>query len=155
MEQVGVLLEEVGGLIRSTTALVSKAQPLPEDALGDREADARVSAFLTTESLGEEGRRLEERVSELGARLGSAAEQAAAASSEVPPGQPPAQGEPSPADREALKQALIEAAPLVVAAGASLSQATTEIEAGGLLDALGAESDAGKQLAEAQEAFFD
>ena len=155
VEQVGVLLEEVGGLIRSTTALVSKARPLPEDALGDREADARVSAFLTTESLGEEGRRLEERVSELGARLGSAAEQAAAASSEVPPGQPPAQGEPSPADREALKQALIEAAPLVVAAGASLSQATTEIEAGGLLDALGAESDAGKQLAEAQEAFFD
>ena len=155
VEQVGVLLEEVGGLIRSTTALVSKARPISENASGDREADARVPAFLTTESLGKEGQRLEERVSELGSRLGSAADQAAAAPSEVPPSQPPEQGEPSPADREALKQALIEAAPLVVAAGASLSKATTEIEAGLLLDALGAESDAGKQLAEAQEAFFD
>ena len=155
VEQIGVLLEEVGGLIRSTAALVSKTRPVSEGALGDREADARVPAFLTKESLGEEGRRLEERVSELGARLGSAAEQAAAAPIEAPPGQPPAQGEPSSADREALKQALIEAAPLVVAAGASLSQATTEIEAGILLDALGAENDAGKQLAEAQEAFFD
>ena len=155
VEQIGVLLEEVGGLIRSTAALVSKTRPVSEGALGGREADARVPAFLTKESLGEEGRRLEERVSELGARLGSAAEQAAAAPIEAPPGQPPAQGEPSPADREALKQALIEAAPIVVAAGASLSQATTEIEAGVLLDALGAENDAGKQLAQAQEAFFD
>ncbi len=155
VEQIGVLLEEVGGLIRSTAALVSKTRPVSEGALGGREADARVPAFLTKQSLGEEGRRLEERVSELGARLGSAAEQAAAAPIEAPPGQPPAQGEPSPADREALKQALIEAAPIVVAAGASLSQATTEIEAGVLLDALGAENDAGKQLAQAQEAFFD
>ena len=155
VQQIGVLLSEVGGLIRSTAALVSKDRPIPEDALAGGARDTRVPAFLTTGSLGEEGNRLEERVSELGARLESAAEQAASASAEPPTGSPPTEGGTSPAEREALKKSLAEAAPLVVSAGASLSEAVARVESGDLIDALGAEGAAGQQLADAQEAFFD
>lgn len=164
VQQIGVLLEEVGGLVGATNALATAGQAIDpgSGAAGAGPTAAALPAFLTPESLEEESRRIENRVRELGVRLeqaaldaqsAAAAETAAAGAAVDGASTPP--GEPSPADRAALREALVEAAPRVAEAAASLEASTAEIAAQAWLGALRGEAEAGRLLAEAQEHFFD
>lgn len=153
VEQIGVLLEETTSLVRGTSALLSAAVPAASAPVAIGGSPGRLPAFLTAASLEEEGRRLEQRVAELGERLSQAAAQAEASSATPAPG--PSQGEPSEADREALRVSLSGAAPLVSSAADELAFATTALASEQMRSALGAEAAAGRSLADAQELFFD
>ncbi len=166
VQQIGVLLQEVGGIVGATNALaaagrivVPLASPSPSGGIDSRPRG--VPAFLTAASLEEESRRLENRVRELGVRLAQAASDAEASASSgaagamAPPAVPASPGQPSEADRAALRAALAAAAPLVQGAARSMERATSAV-AGETFDlALRGEAEARQLLADAQEGFFD
>ena len=107
----------------------------------------------------EESERLGNRVRELGARLQQAsidaeASAAAGATGAAVP-DPASPGQPSPADRAALREALAEAAPRVVEAAEAMERTTQAIAVKRFIEALGDEAETDQQLARAQEAFFD
>ncbi len=164
--QIGVLLQEVAGIVGATNALgmAARVGDVPRTGSLDGANDPgpqRVPAFLNTASLEEESRRLENRVRELGVRLGQAAIDAqASASSGVPVASEPAAapmspGQPSEVDRTALREALVAAAPRVVEAAQSMERATASVAGEKFEAALREEAETGRLLADAQELFFD
>lgn len=150
VEQIGVLLGEVAQLGEATGALLARDRPL---ATSNEPAD--LPAFLTATTLSEEVLRVAQRTNELGARLGFAAEQAGEQAAAPPPPTPSAPGGPDPAAQQALARALVEAAPRVASAGQALDRAATAAGGADWPEALEAEGEAARELAEAQEAFFD
>jgi len=145
VQQIDVLISETGELVQKTAVLLASSTPSTD---GDERPEA--PAFLTPTSLGEDARRLADRVGELAGRLAAAA--ADAANADPAPGALPQPGAPDP---EILRQALAAAAPLVAEAASALEDATTSIVAEALRDALSGEARAGRVLADAQEHFFD
>jgi len=145
VQQIDVLIAETGELVQKTAVLLASSTPSTD---GDERPEA--PAFLTPTSLGEDARRLADRVGELAGRLAAAA--ADAANADPAPGALPQPGAPDP---EILRQALAAAAPLVAEAASALEDATTSIVAEALRDALSGEARAGRVLADAQEHFFD
>ncbi len=160
VQQIGVLREEVARLGGATGALATTDGSgalggSPAAGTGPRAARP-LPAFLTVESLGEESERLENRVRELGVRLQQAsidAEASAAAGAGDPA--PTAPGQPSEADRAALREALAGAAPRVGEAAQAMERTTQEIAAERFVEALREQERVDQQLARAQELFFD
>ena len=151
VDQIGILLAEVGRLAQSTDAL----------ARAGLAVDAALPAFLTQASAESDSREIEARVEELSARFAHAAEQAKVASSanefsfsSDPLAQNPEDPEES-ARQEAQRTALIEAAPLVEAAAVGMIGVSKGIGAGDYPVALLQEVEVGEALAAAQERFFD
>ncbi len=145
VQQIDVLIAETGELVQKTAVLLASSAPSPD---GDDRPEA--PAFLTPTSLGEDARRLADRVGELAGRLAAAA--ADAANADPAADAPPQPGAPDP---EVLRQALAAAAPLVGEAASALEDATASVVAEALRDALSSEASAGRALADAQEHFFD
>ncbi len=163
VQQIGVLLKEVGNLAGATNALAiaGRVGNPSGPASAPAAAATRIPAFLTRESLEEESRRLENRVRELGIRLEQAAidAEASAGSRSMAPNQPSAgesaPNQPSEADRVALREALVGAAPLVADSARSMERATSSITGERFAAALRDEAETGRLLADAQERFFD
>lgn len=160
VQQIAVLIQEVAGIAGATNALAAAGRmgdAPPVAGLDPR--TQRVPAFLTAASLEEESRLLENRVRELGVRFEQAAIDAEASAASGPAGAPSADpaepGQPSEADRVALREALVAAAPLVGEAGESMERATASIAGEGFEAALREEAKTGRLLADAQEHFFD
>lgn len=164
VEQLGVLVGEVGAVARATSALASGSQG--RDAAADPSSSAPLPAFLTPESVGAETAAVAARVGELAERFEIAAERAAqtadptgtstgtpAGSTAGGAGRDSEAGDP--AVSEALREALTGAAPLVKSAGEAMSAAVGSVGAQSFPAALEAEGRAGAALAEAQELFFD
>jgi Ca-activated chloride channel family protein len=158
VQLIGVLVDEVGQLVAATNALASSQRKgLEASAALPGTQPPRVPAFLTASSLEEESRRLENRVRELGFRLEQAAIDAES-SAQAPAGgpmDPNSAGAPSAAERQALLEALVAAAPLVSEAGLEMESATSSIGSESFEAALGDEIAAGRKLADARERFFD
>jgi Ca-activated chloride channel family protein len=156
VQQIGVLLQEVGALVGATNALEGSSRAPSLSGAEPQETAAKRPAFLTSASLEEESRRIENRVRDLGVRLKQAAIDAEASEGAPPPADPTASAsQPSEADRTALREALGRAAPMVFDAGIAMEGATTSIGAEGFDVALSREAEAGGLLADAQEVFFD
>lgn len=153
VQQIGVLLQEVGALVGATNALEGSSRAPSLSDVEPQETAAKLPAFLTSASLEEESRRIENRVRDLGVRLKQAAIDAEASAGAPPPADPASQ--PSEADRTALREALGLAAPMVFDAGIMMEGATASIGAEGFDLALSREAEAGRLLADAQEVFFD
>ncbi|MAG30829.1 MAG: hypothetical protein CL908_08070 [Deltaproteobacteria bacterium] len=146
VEQIGVLLGEVGRLAQSTAALSSTglAAGAADGAL------PRPPAFLSAENLAAESTQIEARVGELAARL----ELAASEARESPDRAAPAPGSDG-ADQQMLREALTAAAPLVSDAAQALFRVTLSIGGEEYSAALGDEAQAAEALAAARERFFD
>lgn len=157
VEQIGVLLGEVGRVAGATLALV----PTPDGSDGAENEDDRASrpAFLTHESVSAEAASVGARVAELAARLGAALEQMEHAGPDGAPGAA-ASGESggqagSAEAREVLRESLSAATPLVASAAEALVRATSALDRERAPEALAEESMAAEALARAQEPFFD
>ncbi len=141
VDQIGVLLGEVGRLATATAALA-----------GSRLGEGPRPAFLTPETHELEATRIEARVTELAERLEGAARQAAASAPVGPGDEPPPSGGD---DRDALRTALVGAAPRAREAAAALERATVSVGSARWEEALRAESEAAQALADAREQFFE
>jgi Ca-activated chloride channel family protein len=150
VEQIGILLAEVGRLATSTATLASTGLP-GGAALEDAKTPTR-PAFLTRESVEADADQIENRVAELAARLALAAQQAP--QSQGSPSQDPASTGAAPID-DARRIALQKAVPLVENAATALERGTAAIGEGRYETALVEDVVAGEALAAAQEGFFD
>ena len=155
VEQIGILLAEVGRLAQSTLALASAGLS----------SEAHLPAFLTGESAEIESTQIGARVEELARGFVAAAEQAKAArppaassgssrnsSDPTSPVSPPSADD---AEQEAQRVALIDAAPFVEEAAKGMAGVSEEIGASEYREALDTEVEVGEALSEAQERFFD
>ena len=145
VEQIGVLMGEVGGLLRSSSALAAEGQTLPGS-----QQPVQPPAFLTPESAQIDNDRVRERVEELAGRLEAGLEQAAHQAND-----PAGMAAPPPPEQQSLLEAVAEAAPFVSAAGRGLEGAGQSLGTKDYLEAIDAQRAAGEALSEARERFFD
>ncbi len=152
VEQIDILLAEVGGLAQSTVALAGEGLS----------ADSRLPAFLTRESAATESAQIEARVDELAQGFASAAEQAlagipdgAASSPSLRSSDPTARPSVEEADQAAQRVALMEAAPILEEAATAMTRVSETIGAGDYRGALDAEVEVGEALTAARERFLD
>ena len=168
VEQIGVLLGEVGGLARSTSAVAKSGLMGAASPGADEAADPTLPApaapstphlplALDRESLGDDAAGIEARVQELASRFENAAQQAAKAGAAAPAPAAANGGEDAvdPEQAEAMRKALEAATPLVKQAAGAMGETKEAIEKTRLDLALHSESEAGESLAAAQEQFFD
>lgn len=160
VEQIRVLLGEVVGVARTTSALATSmgAKADPAAAAGKApNAPARIPAFLTPEVAKGETAAVGMRVGELALRFESAAarvsETGSTSAAAASTADPAAAGQP--AVSEQLRAALVQAAPLVKDAESALGRASAALEEAGFEKALSADTDAARALDEAQELFLD
>jgi Ca-activated chloride channel family protein len=144
VEQIAVLLGEVGGLMRSTAALGAAAGG---ELMPGTEEPIVLPAFLSQTSATEEATSLSHRVDELAQRLALGAAQSA----EQTEGDATEQN----AEQAALLAAVAEASPLVHDAADALRGAVANLAQADYEAALGAESLSARSLADARERFFD
>ncbi len=165
VEQIRVLLAEVAGVARATSALATAggapAAGSAKPTGASSNAPARLPAFLTPEVVTAETAAVEARVGELAERFATAAERATEAESAAPSTGAPAAGATgtaagaTPEISESLRAALVGAAPLVKDAHGALGRATGELGKAGFGKALSADAEAAEFLDQAQELFFD
>jgi len=152
VSQIDILLAEVGGLARATSALASSGLPQdPSAGSTGSKGPTALPAFLTRESIEADSGEIEARVAELATRLALAAQQtqqqtnAGNTSSSLP-------GAPAQSRQGEAFQA---AAPLVTSAAEAMGSVTAAIGEARFELALQGEVKAGEALAEAREHFFD
>ncbi|MEO1935910.1 MAG: VWA domain-containing protein [Myxococcales bacterium] len=148
VEQIDILLAEVGGLARTTLDLSGE---------GLSEAGA-LPAHVTPEAAEDESLQIQARIDELAARFDAASKAAEQSMAEGPfgtssdsamPGEDVDEGE------MAQRLALIEAAPLVGEAARAMGRVSSDIGQKRFPAALEGEVAAGTALAAARESFFD
>ena len=150
VEQIGILLSEVGRLAQSTFALAGVG--LSEDAA--------LPAFLTGESVEADSAEIEARVRELSERFALAAAQAEQDAASLDNGSwlssdPTRDGSIEELEARAARVALIEAAPLVGNAAEAMTRVTEALGADRFRAGLEDEVVAAEVLEAAQERFFD
>ncbi|MEE2662684.1 MAG: VWA domain-containing protein [Myxococcota bacterium] len=145
VEQIGVLMAEIGGLVRSSAALATEGKMLP----GSSEP-VRIPAFLTPESAQRDNDRVQERVAALAAGFEAGLEAAAQQADD-----PAAGAQPSSPEQQAMLAAVAEATPHVSAAAHGLGDASRVLGEQRYRETLEAQRLAGAALAEARERFFD
>jgi Ca-activated chloride channel family protein len=173
VEQIGVLLGEVGQLARATSVVAASGLAGVQSGAKEEEdpatsnapssspnKNARIALPLDRESLEVSAAGIEARTQELASRFESAASHAgqtggALGGSPAAPTAPGGNEEIDAADAEALRAALEAAAPLVGRAAEAMGETKEAIGSGRNDVALRAESEAGQALAAAQEQFFD
>ena len=154
VSQIDILLAEVGGLARATSALASSG--LAQDPTAGATGPTTLPAYLTRESTEADSGEIEARVAELATRFSIAAQQAqpstnAANASSPLPGTPPS----GPPDQGRQGEAFQAAAPLVTSAGEAMGRVTAAIREARYDLASLEEVKTGEALAEAREHFFD